>query len=355
MRLTRSSVIVGVIGVLLLVAAAIVRFVVLPSASKLPSSFDTTQSYSGTYSGVNPGALTGTSPVTALVRGVPVTASRQYKTTSISGNTAIVSRTLTRSQAGQAQPATTLKYAVSRTDFASVPPPSGSSGIAPSQGQVFSLPLHPSTSAQYKLWDEATMKAAPLTYQGNGGTVQGRSTYRYQSTANGTLATPAALGLPTSLSRGQLVTLAPALAGSLPAQLQAALPAVLAQLPASVPLTWTSNTASTIRADQTTGAPIKVQSTQKISGGLSLLGQTVSVPFATIALTTTAASDKAIASDAASNASKLTLVGTTIPIVLLALGVVLIVIAVILAVRAGRRPGGTAPAEPAGVSTPAPV
>lgn len=354
MRLTRPSVILAVVGIVLLVAAALVRWVLLPSASKIPSGLDTTQSYSGTYTGLDPGALTGTSTAAGLVR-QPVTASRRYQTTQTSGNTAIVSRTLTRSQAGQAQPPTTVKYAIDRTTFESTTPPSGTPGIAPSKGLVFTLPLHPSTTASYRLWDEATAASYPLTYKGSGGDVQGRSTLAYRSAAKGTLASPAALGLPTSLSKGQLIGLAPALLSSLPAQLQAALPTVLAQLPASIPLTWTSDTTSTIWADQTTGAPIKVRSTQQISGGISLAGQTLSVPLGTIALSTTAASDKAIASDAASNASKLTLVGTTLPIILLVLGVLCLAVALFLAYRAGRRPGGPAPTEPAGVKTPAPV
>jgi hypothetical protein len=354
MRLTRPSVILGIVGIVLLVAAALVRWVVLPSASKLPSDLDTTQSYSGTYTGVNPIALTGTSAVAGLVR-QPVTASRHYRTTGTSGNTAIVTRTLDRSQAGQVQPATTLRYAIDRSTFESTSPPSGTTGVAPSKGLVFTLPLHPSTTASYRLWDEATAAAYPLTYQGSGGTVQDRSTLAFRSHAKGTLANPALYGLPTSVSSGRLAELAPTIAGSLPQQLQALLPTLLARLPASVPLIWTSDTTSTLWADQTTGAPIKVQSTQNLSAGISLAGQTVSVPLGTIALVTTAASDRAIAGDAASNASKLTLVGTTIPLVLLALGVVAIGIALVLAARAGRPPAGPAPAEPVDRSTPAPV
>lgn len=355
MRLTRPSVILAVVGIVLLVAAALVRWVVLPSASKLPSGLDTTQSYSGTYTGLDPGALTGASTSAGLVR-QQVTASRRYQTTETSGNTAIVTRTLTRSQGGQAQPVSTLRYAIDRTTFQSTTPPSGTAGIAPSTGLVFTLPLHPSTTASYKLWDEATAAAYPLTYRGSGGDVQGRSTLAYKSTAKGTLASPAALGLPTSLSKSQLIGLAPALLSSLPAQLQAALPTVLAQLPASIPLVWTSNTTSTIWADGTTGAPIKVQSTQQISGGITLAGQTLSVPLGAIALTTTTASEKAIASDAASNASKLTLVGTTLPIVLLVLGVLCLLVALYLAYRAGHRPTGPTATPPSPqVKTPAQV
>lgn len=43
MRLTRSSIVLAVVGVLLLVAAAVVRFVVVPSVSQLPADLDITQ------------------------------------------------------------------------------------------------------------------------------------------------------------------------------------------------------------------------------------------------------------------------------------------------------------------------
>ena len=52
------------------------------------------------------------------------------------------------------------------------------------------------------------------------------------------------------------------LASQLPEQLRSALPAILAGLPSTVPVAWTSAMDSTIWADTTTGAPIRVQSTQ---------------------------------------------------------------------------------------------
>lgn len=349
-KFSRSSVVLAVVGVLLLVAAGLVHFVYLPSASKLPSDFDTTQSYSGTYAGLNPAVLAGSSSARAVISNAPVTASRRYQTSSTQGDTATVTRTLQRSLAGQSQPSSQVKYAVDRTDFSGQPAPSGSSGVVSSQGQIFSLPLHPSTSGSYRLWDEATAKAYPLTYKGTT-SAAGRDTHKYRSVAEGTLADPAALGLPTSISRPQLTALAPSLATLIPAALQAQLPRILAALPDTIPLTWTSSTDSTIYADTTTGAPIRVQSAQKISGGIA----GISLPFATISLNTTSASESAIADDAAGNASNLTLVGTTIPVVLLVLGILVLVLAVVLAVRNARHPGGTAPARPAGEPTPAKV
>jgi hypothetical protein len=341
-------VILAVLGVLLVVAAALVRFVYLPSASRLPDDFDTTQSYSGSYTGVNPAAFAAASADQLLLRDVPMDASRRYATASVDGDTAIVTRTLERSTGGQDTPRSQVRYAVDRTTLASVP--SDAQGVVASQGLIFSLPLHPETDAKYQLWDEATAKAYPLTYKGTG-TAQGRDVYRFESKAEGALADPAALGLPTSVTRGQLSDLGPRLASLLPPGLQQQLPALLASLPDEVPLTWTSTTTSTIWADQTVGAPVRVTSTQQISATIVA----VSLPFATIELTSTTASDKAIASDASGIATQLTWVGTIIPIATLLLGVLLIALAVFLAVRAGRRPGGPAPAEKSGVSQPVPA
>lgn len=356
MKLTRSSVILGVIGVLLLAAAAVVRFAVLPSVSKLPTDLDTTQKYSGTYSGVNLAALTqtGSGAGPAVLANVPATASRQYQASSTHGNTEIVTRTLERSVGGRASPTSKVQYAVDRGTFESTTPPSGVSGVTTSQGLIFTLPLHPSTTASYRLWDENTAAAYPLTYKGTA-TVADRDTYRFESAAKGTVPSPAALGLPTSISRPQLIALGPQLLSLLPPALQSQVPALLAALPNSIPLAWTATDDTTLYADQTTGAPIRVQSTQQFSAGISLLGQTLAVPLGTLTLKTTSASEASTASDASSNASSLTLVGTTLPLILLILGVVVLVIAVVLAIRAGRRPGGTAavPQTPERTPTPA--
>jgi hypothetical protein len=245
-----------------------------------------------------------------------------------------------------------VQYAVDRSTFASTTPPSGVSGVTKSEGLIFTLPLHPSTTGSYRLWDETTAAAHPLTYKGTA-TVHGRSTYRYESTAKGAVAAPASLGLPTTVGRGQLTSQEPQLASLIPAGLRSQLPALLAALPSTVPLAWTANDVSTLYADTTTGAPIRVQSSQQFSAGVSLLDQTLAVPLGTLSLQTTSASEAATASDAASNASSLTLVGTTIPLVLLIAGVVVLAIAVYLAVRAGRRP--PAPVAPSGHRTPTPV
>jgi len=351
MRLTRSSVVLAVLGILLLVAAAVVRFVVVPSATKLPDDLNTTQEFEGTYNGLNPDALAGAGGQ-LLLRDVPMTASRTYTVESSDGDTAVVKRTVERAIAGQAEPRTETLYAVDRTDFESVPAPSGAGDVVDSEGLIFTLPLDPATDADYQLWDQTTQAAYPLTYKDTS-TLEGRTVLEYESVAEGEVADPAALGLPTSVTRPQLISLQPVLAGILPPALLAQLPAVLAQLPDSIPLTYTSTTTSTVFADSEIGAPIKAGSTQGITAGIPL-GTSIAVPFSTITLTTTDASVRDMAEDTASKADTLNLIGTILPIGLAVLGLILLVAALLLARRGGSG-GGTSPTRRPQETTPVPV
>jgi hypothetical protein len=338
--MTRSAIVVAVIGVLLLVAAAVVRFVVVPSVSKLPGDLNTTQEFEGTYNGLNPAALAGGSGQ-LLLQDAPITASRTYTVDSTDGDTAVVTRTVERSIGGQDEPKTETRYAVDRKDFESAPAPSGASDVVQSEGLIVTLPLHPSTDATYELWDQTTQAAYPLTYKGTS-TLADRTVLQYESIAKGEIPDPAALGLPATVTRAQLASLQPVLAGVLPPQVLAQLPALLATLPDTIPVTYTSTTTSTVYADSVLGAPIKAGSTQEITAGISV-GTQVDVPFSTIQLTATDASVNKMADDTASKAGTLNLVGTVLPIGLAVLGVLFLVAALLLA-RRGAGGGGTPPA-----------
>lgn len=336
MRLTRTSAVLAVLGVLLIVAAAVVRFVVVPSATKLPDGLNTTQKYSGTYTGLNPAALAGTGGQLQL-SDVPMTASSQYTVTSSSGGTAVVKQTVEKAVGGQAQPKAETLYAVDRTDFESATPPSGAADVVKSQGLIFTLPLNPSTDASYRLWDQPTAAAYPLKYQSTS-TLDGRTVLQYRSVAEGKVADPASLGLPTTATKAQLLALKPLLATLLPPGILAQLPAAMAQLPDAIPLTYTSSTTSTVYADSKLGVPIKAASTQEITAGIPL-GTSIKVPFATIKLTATDASVRSLADDTAAKANKLNLLGTILPIGLTVLGV-LVLIAALLMARRGASAGG---------------
>jgi hypothetical protein len=351
MRLTRSSVIVAIIGVLLIVAAGVVRWVVLPSVSKLPDDLDTSQQFEGTYTGLNPAALSGAAAGDVMLGEVPVTATRTYAVESTDGDTALVTRTVERSIAGQPDPTSVSTYAIDRVDFDSTTPPSGAEDVVASEGLVFTLPLDPSTDADYELWDVTTAAAYPLTYEGTS-TVEDRTVYEYRTVAEGPVADPQAAGLPTSLSRDQLQQLAGALTDLLPPELLAQLPGLLPQLPSEIPLEYTSVVEATVFADSDVGAPLRTESVQQITASLALGPQLVEVPFSTISLASTADSEQAMADDAATNARLLNLVGTVLPIVLLVVGVLLLILALLLA-RRGRGGGPEqTPAQPPRAGTP---
>ena len=340
MRFTRSSVILAVAGALLIVAGLLVRFAVLPSVNKLPGDLNSTVQYQGGYTGINPAALSGAAG-NPLVRDVPSTASRTIATDSVDGNTAVVTETVKRTIGGQAQPVTADRFAVDRVDYGSVAAPSGAQNVVASKGQIFSLPQNPSTTTTYQLWDSTTSAAYPMKYQKTT-TLEGRTVYDYRWVAKGSITNPAALGLPTSLSKAQVTGLAPTLASLLPADVVARLQGVLSQLPATIPLTWTSTRDATFSVDSRMGTPIKTASSQQINAQLPL--GIASVPFSTLTLTSTAASRKSTADDGSSNATKLTWIGTITPIVLVVLGLFLVVGALLLARRnaGSAAPGGTA-------------
>ena len=343
MKLSRSAVVLAVAGVLLLVAAAVVRFVVVPSVTKLPTDLDVTLEFEGTYDGTNPAGLSG-GATEVLADDVPITATRNVSAQDVDGDTEIVRRADER-VVGDGEPAVTeVFFAVDRGTAEAGPAPDGAEDVTDAEGLVFTLPVDPSTAeGAYEYWDQNTLQAAPVTFEGEE-TFGGRDVYRYESLSEGELANPAALNLPTSLSKDTLAALAPGLDGLVSPELLAALPAVLPSLPAEIPIAWASRTTTFVDADQELGATIAGGSTQEVTGSLDLRVTTVDVPFATIAIYSTDDSIDTRGDQVGDQSRLLGLVGTVLPIVLLVLGVLLLVAALLLARRAAARtaaPAGT--------------
>ncbi|WP_158548754.1 porin PorA family protein [Blastococcus sp. TF02A-26] len=338
MRLTRSSLVLAVVGVLLIVAAAVVRFVVVPTVTKLPEDLDVTLRFEGTYNGINPAALSG-GDVALLAQDVPIEATRRVQAESSDGDTEIVSRTDTRTVGDGEASVTEVRFNVDRETAEAQPAPDGAEDVTSAEGLVFTLPVDPSTEeGTYEYWDQYTLQSAPVTFEGEE-TFGGRDVYRYESVADGELADPAALGLPAALPKA-LAGLAPGLAESVDPELTANLDAVLATLPDEVPIDWTSRTTTYVDADRELGATIAGGSTQVITGTLDFGGYPVVVEFATIDIYSTDDSIDERGSEVGDQSGLLNLVGTVLPIVALVLGLLLLALAAVLAVRAARRTGG---------------
>jgi hypothetical protein len=341
-KLSRPSVVLAVVGVLLIVAAAVVRLVVVPSVTRLPTDLDVTLEFEGTYNGINPAVLSG-GATEVLAQDVPIVATRNVSTQDVDGDTEIVRRADERT-VGDGEPALTeVFFAVDRGTAEAGPAPDGADDVTDAEGLVFTLPVDPSTAdGAYEYWDQNTLQSAPVTFEGEE-TFGGRDVYRYESVSEGELANPAALRLPTSLPKDTLAALAPGLDGLVSPELLAALPAVLPSLPADIPITWTSRTTTLVDADQELGATIAGGSTQEVTGSLDLGVTTVDVPFAEIAIYSSEDSIDTRGDQVGDDSRLLNLVGTVLPIVLLVLGVLLLVAALLLARRAAARTA--APAE----------
>lgn len=335
MKLTRSSAVLAVIGVLLVVAAAVVRFVVVPSATQLPEDLDVTLEFEGTYNGINPAVLSG-GATEVLAEDVPIVATRTVSAESSEGGSEIVRRTDDRAVGDGEAAVTEVRFNVDRETAEAGPAPSGAEDVTDAEGLVFTLPVDPRPEdGVYEYWDQYTLSAAPVTFEGEE-TFGGRDVYRYESVAEGELAAPEALSLPTSLPKDTLAALAPGLDGLVPAELLAALPAVLPSLPAEIPIAWTSRTTTFVDADQELGATIAGGSIQEVTGSLDLGITTVDVPFATIDIYSTDDSISDRGQQVADDSRLLMLVGTLLPIALAVVGVLLVVVALLLARRAAR-------------------
>src|SRR5690349_21421167 len=130
----RSSIILAGIGVVLIVLGVLVRFVVVPVATKLPGSTNLGVTYSGRATLLNSSALRSGDTKNVIATNVAITVDRQLKVTSIQGDTAIVSDDLTIHAGSQTLPSDHT-YALNRTTLEGVAPPAGVS-VDPSVGAL---------------------------------------------------------------------------------------------------------------------------------------------------------------------------------------------------------------------------
>ena len=340
----RSGWILFGLGVLLIVAAVVLRFVVAPNATKLPSDTDTVTTYSGTGSILNATALRSGDVANALARNIPVTLDRHVSVSQTDGNTAIVHDDLTlKSEAQSVEDNHT--YAVDRTKLTEAPPIQGVQ-VEDHQGLTISLPVDPEPKDNvYKYWDTPTRSAVPVRYVGTEKR-EGRDTFHYEAKASGPLTNPALQQqLPSSLPK----TLAPRLITLLPTETQQRLAPLLSALPDQVPLSYTATSTYDVWADSKLGVPIDTKINRQIVANVSAV-QIPLIPVLAIDVTEDQASKKAAADKASSAATKLSWLRTWGPFLLVILGLVLAVLGLLRrkppTVAAEEHPVGAAPRAP---------
>ncbi len=322
----RSSIVLAVIGIVLIVLGVLIRLVVVPIATKLPGSTNLGVTYSGTATMLNARALQSGDTKHVIAANVPMTVDRRLKVTSIHGDTAIVSDDLTIHAGGQTLPSAHT-YALDRTTLEGVTPPKGIS-VEPSKGALSStFPIGPKASNSYRYYDSTTRGIRPITYTGHA-TRDGRSVNVYKIVSTGAVKDPGLLKLlPPSLPKKLITGLAPAL----PAAVQAKItPATLAALPDPIPLSYTGTTNVVAYIDEQTGVPIDETISEQVVVNVAAGSQTLSlIPVLALDFHVSPASMKYLAHKAKTAGELLALMKVIVPIVLIVIGMILLVIAIL--------------------------
>ena len=326
MAFRRSAVILGASGIVAIVLGALVNPVAVPVVSKLPSNTDLTVHYSGTASLVDQAAAAKGDLAGAMKSGVPLTLDRHIHVVSTSGNTAIVADDQTLTITGLPPMPDDHLYAVDRTTVVAGPPPAGKTAD-PASGIPIGWPVGPSAHHAYRYYDPTTQTSAAFTYTGKA-TIKGRGVLDFQSTVPAAAVKDKVLlaTLPATLPK----SVAGALAPLLPKQTAALLtPQIMAALPDAIPLAYTATTTVQADADADVGLPLAQHLQQQVILNVALpgLAPVPLLPVLSTDLQLTAASQQYLVNKANNAGFQLTVVKLVVPLVLIAIGLVLLVLA----------------------------
>ena len=339
-----------VLGLLLIVTAGLIRWVVAPNKTVLPGNTDTTRTYAGTAAVLfNPAALTGTGGQ-VLAHGVPITVVHHTKVLGTSGNNALVSDARSVSAGGQPVAAVDYRYAVNRKSLGAG---SGFSNVIAQTGLTFNWPIN-TQKRDYTGWVSDTHQATTLRYTGTANR-GGVSVYTYTATTKpAQIVDPQVLkGLPQSLPKATLVQLATQL--GLPAAQLQGLQALLPSLPDPVPFSYTYQVSAQYWVAPASGIVVDVKQHEVRALGLSVGGVTTAVtPVLDMTFTSTPATLTAAAKDANNKADAITLIHTTLPLGALIAGTVALLGGAVL-LGYGRRRGPNSPPPGATHGTRVPV
>ncbi|HXW43650.1 MAG TPA: porin PorA family protein, partial [Streptosporangiaceae bacterium] len=338
----KAAITCGVVGLVLLIGAALMAFWITPSyIARLPSSYNKTRTYAGTLSTlINPAALSTGNLSAAIMTNVPQTVRDQVQVTQTSGNTALARDTETVTAAGTQILRLSGNYAVDRSSLAATSSHPGNWSVVPAKGQIFSFPI-PAKKQNYTVWEPLTETSVAATYVAQ---VQhgGITTYQYKSVlpVRPVKNTQALTALPKALPTSLLSKISAA--GIIPSADVAALGKAFPGATA-IPLAYTYQATSTYWVAPDTGIVVDVSTTDTEEGAIALpTGKTIPLlPVLAGSYKATSSSLQAAVKDANNGSSTISTWGMWVPIAAAVVGFVLLVIAVILWLR-GRSAGHTA-------------
>jgi len=330
----KAAITSGVIGLVLLIGAALMAFWITPSyIARLPSSYNKTRTYSGTLTTlINPAALSSGNLSAAILTNVPQTVRDQVQVTQTSGGTALAKDTETVTANGQQILRLSGNHAVDRSTLAATTSHPSDWSVVPSKGQIFSFPI-PAKKQNYTVWEPLTESSVPATYVAQ---VQhgGISTYEYKSVlpARPVKNSQALAALPKALPTTLLAKISAAGIIS-PADvtgLARAFPGAT-----TIPLTYTYQATTSYWVAPNTGIVVDVATTDAERGAIALPNGTAIplLPVLAGSYKATPASLHAAVSDANSGSSAISTWGMWVPIAAAVVGFLLLVLALILSLR----------------------
>jgi hypothetical protein len=336
----------GAIGLILLVAAALMAWWITPSyIARMPGGYNTTRTYDATVRSLfNPAALAAGNLAGAIKTGLPATISENVKVQQTSGNTALVRDTRTITVAGSLAGQTVSPYALDRQTLQATSSHPGSWSVTPATGLTVSWPLG-AKQQDYTGWVSQTYTTTTLRYAGQA-QQGGINTYVYKATVPPTpIKNPQLLA---SLPKSLPVSFLPRLqaAGLISAANAASLATVFPGA-TSVPLAYTYQASNTYYVAPGTGLVVNLSNNETQMGGIALPGGKVIPLIPVLAYTYHAspASLSAAVNDANNGSDTISTWGVVAPIAAAAAGFALIVLAVFLWMR-GRGKGLATTAHP---------
>lgn len=308
-------------GLLLVALAALTVFVIAPKLTQLPGDFTSTVTYDGESAQLDPATLQLGEPTT-------VDATRKIEVTKTDGSTATI-HSVSTANLPTGESVTDKTFAIDRTDYQQV---TGVDGVDDqSEGMVLSHVRHPSKKP-FTIYDGTTDAAQKVEFVREE-TIKGRKAYYFEGQsilpvkAEGTLET---LQASVGRSMGTDGTVLPndkvaSFVSLIPGAKGDALRAAVAEAGPEIPANYISTNTTKIWIDAELGSPLKTGQDQTIS----LYAAFGDTPYPLLDLNNLQlmADDASVArlvDTAASNASKITLVQTYVPIGLAGLGVLLL-------------------------------
>lgn len=337
-------------GIVLLLAALILRFAIVPGMAQLPSDTDETRTYTGEMQSLlNAEALQTGDLQNLFITDVPVEISRHVFVEEVDGGDAIVVEEAQAQLAdGTPVASSTDTYALDRKTMEHLDG-SDDERVLDREGLVIGWPIG-TDKTDYVGWSDDLQATVPLTFEGEEERA-GLDTYVFESTVSpapiedeALLAQfPAGLPLETFTQLAGTIELSEAE--------QAAFAQILPTLPDPVPFTYLYSGTTTYWVEPTTGVVVDIARDEMRQAAITPEGVPMPLPVATVFDWVYTQSDASVAdavADAEDGMSQLGLFGTTIPLIAGLLGLVLIAGGILLM----RRSAIVIPDEPASSDKP---